>query len=63
MREARGIWLAFFDDDQLAEPNWLKELLSAASVTKAKLVGGSIRIKLPPGATLILGRTCPQSAR
>lgn len=58
VREARGGWLAFFDDDQLAEPNWLEELLSAASVTKAKLVGGGIRVQLPPGEPRVLGPTC-----
>ena len=58
VREARGVWLAFFDDDELAEPSWLKELLSAASVTKAKFVGGSRRLQLPSGGTLVLGPTC-----
>ena len=58
VREARGIWLAFSDDDQLAEPNWLKELLSAASVTKAKFVGGARRLQLPSGGTLALGPIC-----
>jgi GT2 family glycosyltransferase len=58
VREARGIWVAFFDDDQVAEPNWLKELLSAASVTKAKLVGGSIQLQLSTGGTLVLGPLC-----
>jgi len=58
VREARGDWIAFFDDDQLAEPNWLKGLLSAASVTKAGVVGGSRRLQLPTGGTLVLGPTC-----
>jgi glycosyltransferase involved in cell wall biosynthesis len=58
VREARGVWLAFFDDDELAEPSWLKELLSAASVTKAQFVGGSRRLQLPSGGTLVLGLTC-----
>ena len=58
VREARGAWLAFFDDDQLAEPNWLEELLSAASLTKAQLVGGCIRVQLPPGAPRVVGPIC-----
>jgi glycosyltransferase involved in cell wall biosynthesis len=57
VREARGTWLAFFDDDQLAEPNWLKELLTAATVTKAKVVGGDRRLDLPTGNSLVLGPT------
>jgi len=58
VREARGMWVALFDDDQLAEANWLKELLSAASLTKAKLVGGSIRPQLPSARTLALSPFC-----
>ena len=58
VREARGTWLAFCDDDNLAEANWLKGLLSAASVTKAKLVGGTRRLQLPSGGGLVLGPTC-----
>lgn len=53
VREARGMWVALFDDDQLADPDWLKELLSAASITKATLVGGSIRLQLPPGTVAL----------
>jgi glycosyltransferase involved in cell wall biosynthesis len=55
VREARGSWLAFFDDDQMAEPNWLKELLSTASLTKAKIVGGDRRLDLPTGKSPVLG--------
>lgn len=58
VKEARGTWLAFFDDDELAEPDWLKELLWAASVTKAKFVGGSIRLKLPRAKAVSLGPVC-----
>jgi succinoglycan biosynthesis protein ExoM len=58
VKEGRGTWLAFFDDDELAEPNWLKELLSAATLTKAQLVGGNIRLQLPHEAAQSLGRVC-----
>ena len=59
VREARGMWVALFDDDQLAEANWLKELLSAASLTKAKLVGGSIRPRpTTVTAAISTGATC-----
>jgi glycosyltransferase involved in cell wall biosynthesis len=57
VREVRGTWLALFDDDQLAEPNWLKELLSAAKATKAQIVGGDRRLELPGGNSLVLGPT------
>lgn len=53
VRESRGIWVALFDDDQLADPDWLEELLSAASITNAKVVGGSIRLQLPTGTTAL----------
>jgi GT2 family glycosyltransferase len=55
VREARGVWLAFFDDDQLAEPDWLRELLSAASLTKSTLVGGSTLLQLPASQPMELG--------
>lgn len=58
VREARGTWLAFFDDDQLAERDWLKELLAAASETGAKVVGGNIRLELPREGTPPLGPVC-----
>lgn len=44
--EARGKWIAFFDDDQLAKPNWLKELLALTSKTGAHCVGGTVRLCL-----------------
>ena len=40
IKESQGAWIAFFDDDQLAEPDWLKELLAMASKTGAPCVGG-----------------------
>lgn len=36
-----GEWLAFFDDDQVAEPNWLKELHALALKTRSQCVGGA----------------------
>jgi len=41
-----GEWIAFFDDDQVADPNWLKELLACAVQTGAEVVGGSVRLHL-----------------
>jgi glycosyltransferase involved in cell wall biosynthesis len=57
VREARGNWLAFCDDDVLAEPNWLRELLSAAFVMKAKVVGGTRRLQLNLQGMAPLGST------
>lgn len=39
--ESSGDWVAFTDDDQLAEPDWLKELFAFASKKKACCVGGA----------------------
>ena len=47
---ARGEWIAFFDDDQIAEPRWLVTLLAAARTRSAACVGGAIALSLPSGA-------------
>lgn len=47
VEEARGQWIAFFDDDQLAEPDWLAQLLSAAEAQQVQCVGGGVRLRLP----------------
>lgn len=38
--------LAFFDDDQIASPSWLDELLDVAQRSGAALVGGSVGLLL-----------------
>ena len=45
---ARGSWVAFFDDDQLAEPDWLVHLLAAASSSGADCVGGPALLSAAP---------------
>jgi GT2 family glycosyltransferase len=47
--EARGEWIAFFDDDQLADTQWLSELIALAERRRTDCVGGSVRPKLPYG--------------
>jgi glycosyltransferase involved in cell wall biosynthesis len=44
---ARGAWLAFFDDDQLAAPDWLRQLYRATLETGAPIIGGAVRLDLP----------------
>jgi len=39
--ESSGEWLGFFDDDQIAEPTWLKELFLFAKTSGAQIVGGA----------------------
>jgi GT2 family glycosyltransferase len=48
-REAKGEWIAFFDDDQLAEPRWLLELFNHAHSYNVRAVGGPVHLKLPEG--------------
>lgn len=55
IRMARGKWIAFFDDDQLAEENWLKNLLAVALQANADLVGGTILLDLPRNKMSQLG--------
>jgi len=56
--EARGEWIAFFDDDQLADPQWLAELSSLAAQTGARCVGGAVDLRLPEGVTRELTLIC-----
>jgi GT2 family glycosyltransferase len=51
----RGDWLVFFDDDQLAEPHWLRSLLAVAREHGAKIVGGPRRLHLPEDTLARLG--------
>jgi GT2 family glycosyltransferase len=48
-REAKGAWIAFFDDDQLADPRWLLELFTYANDYNLRAVGGPVHLKLPAG--------------
>lgn len=56
--EARGGWVVFFDDDQIADPDWLTNLLAVAVAHGAHCVGGSRRLDLPPEVLAELGPTC-----
>lgn len=47
---AEGQWIAFFDDDQLADRRWLLELHAAAEVQHVRSVGGAVHLKLPAGS-------------
>ena len=40
-------WVAFFDDDQRAEPGWLRGLMRSAEERGAKFVGGRVTLDLP----------------
>jgi glucosyl-dolichyl phosphate glucuronosyltransferase len=55
VKMARGDWLAFFDDDQWAEPRWLGELYLSAQEAEADCVGGAILLDLPEPISMKLG--------
>ncbi|MEQ8210914.1 MAG: glycosyltransferase family A protein [Lacipirellulaceae bacterium] len=42
-----GDWIAFMDDDELAEPTWLLNLYETATRNNAQLVGGAVLLDLP----------------
>lgn len=47
--EAASDWIAFFDDDQLADSSWLDELHGATRSTGARFVGGPYHHVIPDG--------------
>ena len=51
IREARGQWIAFFDDDQLADARWLAELYEGALARGARVAGGSVLLAFPDGCS------------
>ncbi|MBW3540797.1 MAG: glycosyltransferase [Planctomycetes bacterium] len=62
---ACGDWIAFFDDDQLAERDWLLELWTTAAERRCRCVGGRVELSLPenirrrlaPACRMLLGAT------
>lgn len=63
IRNAQGKWCAFFDDDQLAEPQWLKSLYFAALATNALVAGGPVKLDLPEETLKSLGHRCRLALR
>jgi glycosyltransferase involved in cell wall biosynthesis len=63
VRNARGRWMAFFDDDQIADPNWLLELHQATLESGATIVGGAVHLYLPPEDLDRLGSICRKALR
>jgi glycosyltransferase involved in cell wall biosynthesis len=56
--DSRGEWIAFFDDDQLADPDWIAELLDAAKQKQVRCIGGYVALKLPDGCDRKLAPFC-----
>jgi glycosyltransferase involved in cell wall biosynthesis len=47
VKEALGEWIAFFDDDEIADRRWLEELRATAIAKNARCVGGAVRLLFP----------------
>ena len=60
---SRGEWVAFFDDDQFAPPDWLANLRRAADESGAPIVGGPVRLELTDDEARRLGRICREMLR
>ncbi len=56
--EACGEWIAFFDDDQIADKKWLLNLLTMAKEKQVLSVGGRVVLQLPENVTRNLAPTC-----
>jgi glycosyltransferase involved in cell wall biosynthesis len=56
--ETTSRWVAFFDDDQRAEPQWLGELLSVGLASQGDCVAGPVRLDLPGVSEAALGPFC-----
>jgi glycosyltransferase involved in cell wall biosynthesis len=63
LAHARGNWIAFFDDDQLAHPDWLQKLLIAVRFLDARIVGGAVHLDLPEKTLRALGPICREALR
>jgi len=55
---ASGKWIAFFDDDQWAEPDWLAELYRIAVEVGVDCVGGGVVLDLPDSIDMELNKFC-----
>ncbi len=44
IQEAQGEWIAFCDDDQLADSRWLAELFGLAKQKNCRVVGGAVHL-------------------
>ncbi len=58
IHEAHGQWVAFFDDDQLADAAWLAELKGLAAAKNVRCVGGAVHLRLPAGVDRKLTPVC-----
>lgn len=63
VEESAGEWIAFLDDDEIADSDWLSHLTRAAAECGAAVVGGAVKLDLPPARRERLGRLCRRALR
>ena len=63
LRKARGTWIAFMDDDELAEPDWLRRLYEAAVKTGSPCTGGAVHLDVPADVYERLGHVQRRALR
>jgi GT2 family glycosyltransferase len=68
VRETDSTWIAFLDDDQIADPDWLIELWKAVERNNAVCVGGVVKLRFAepsfqpgPYCRQLLGETDPDA--
>lgn len=63
IRQSDGDWIAFFDDDQFAEPHWLRNLLRVAIERETLIVGGPVCLDLEDAVCGQLSAACRSTLR
>lgn len=58
VKEFRGQWVAFFDDDQMTNTSWLQKLFEVARKQNVSIVGGPITLDLPESILAGIGPVC-----
>lgn len=58
VKEFQGQWLAFFDDDQMTDSTWLRQLFAVTEVENVGMVGGPICLDLPKTVLAGIGPVC-----
>lgn len=63
IRETDGDWLAFFDDDQFAEPRWLLNMLAVGEEQETTVIGGPVHLDLDETIIAQLSPACRNTLR
>ena len=58
VRESHGEWIAFFDDDQLTDPDWLVTLFRTAMQEDVLCVGGARTLMIETDSPVVLSDYC-----